>query len=383
MEHARESGGAGNGGNLGLYNRALGIRMFMPWLVIRKLSERNRQLEQKYQVMVNYTLNLREWYDTEKSKVGTMNPDTREPFISLLSNETLDKYYSKHAEEITQGIKLSALFKDGYSINDSAIVAFQNKLKDRIIGVLDESLKGFSVYKYLTGKTDFEFTKERKFDIHEMLNSLEGRSQVFIRIGASPYTDETINSTTTVLMSSDINQDIATWNNEFQRDFTVPVSHIDIMSPFKLSFLQMRRLPLEECLDLYNPNVPQWQETEEEPDPLPVVPPEEEEEVTVEENAPVEDAPVEDTPADTEEEAPAEEEVTPTEEEVTPAEEEEVPAEEELAPAEEEAPTEEEVVPAEEEVAPAEEEVAPAEEEEVPTEEENPQEPAEEESPKQ
>jgi C1A family cysteine protease len=258
MEYARKNGGKGNVGNLGLYTKALGIRMFMPWLVIRKLSEKNRLLEQKYQVMVNYTLNLREWYDTEKAKVGSMCPETRDPFISLLSNETLDKYYDRHSDEITKDIRLSALFKDGYSISDDAIVVFQNKLKNRIIGVLDDSLKDFTVYRYLTGKTDFEFAKAREFDIHEMLRNLEEKSEVFIRIGSSPVTDESINSTTTVLMSSDINSDIHTWNNEFQKDFSVMVSHIDIMSPFKLSFLQMKRLPLEECLDLFNPEIPQW-----------------------------------------------------------------------------------------------------------------------------
>lgn len=78
-------------------------------------------------------------------------------------------------------------------------------------------------------------------------------------MGASPITTESVNSTTTVLMSSDINRDLATWNNEFQQDFSIPVSHIDIMSPFKLSFLQMKRLPLDECLDLYDPAAPKWE----------------------------------------------------------------------------------------------------------------------------
>lgn len=258
-EENRKTGAKGDSGNLGLYQKALGIRMFMPWLVIRKLSEKNRILEQKYQVMVNYTKNLREWYDTEKAKVGSMCPDTRDPFISLLSNETLDNYYTKHADEITKGVKLSGLFQEGYSISDSSIVKFQYKLKNRIIGVLDDSLADFTVYKYLTGKTDFEFAKAREFDIHQMLNRLESKSKVFIRLGSSPITTESLNSTTTVLMSSDISKDLFTWNEQFQKDFSSSVSHIDIMSPFKLSFLQMRGLPLEECLDLFNPKAPKWE----------------------------------------------------------------------------------------------------------------------------
>ena len=336
MEHARKNGGNGNGGNLGLYTKALSIRMFMPWLVIRKLSEKNRTLEQKYQVMVNYTLNLREWYDTEKAKVGTMCPDTREPFISLLSNETLEKYYYKHADEITKGIKLSALFKDGYSISDNAIVLFQNKLKNRIIGVLEDSLKDFSVYRYLTGKTEFEFAKTRDFDIHQQLRDLEEKSEVFIRIGSSPVTSESLNSTTTVLMSSDINDDMTTWNNEFQQDFSVPVSHIDIMSPFKLSFLQMKRLPLEECLDLYDPNAPKWEPAKKVKKVTEVQPEPEIKEVSVE----TEDVPapvLENEPAvDVEEKALVTEEIASLEEEGQPVEEEvSVQAETETEPTKE------------------------------------------------
>lgn len=256
LEDARLTGGSIGAGNLGLYLRALNIRMFMPWLVIRKLSEKNRFLEQKYQVMVNYTNNLNEWYMSEKRKISAMKPDMREPFISLLSNDTLDKYYIKHAEEITKDVRLSALFKsEQYSIEDNDIISFQNKLKNRIISTLEDSLKGFSVYKYLTGKTNFEFAKEREFDIHGMLNKLENKSEIFIRLGTSPETDESINATTTVLMSSDVSDDMNTWNEQFKQDFSVPVTHIDITSPFKFSFLQMKRLPLDECIDLYDPKL--------------------------------------------------------------------------------------------------------------------------------
>lgn len=252
MEDARTTGGSVKAGNMGLYLKALNIRMFLPWLTARKLSEQNRLLEQKYQVMVNYIKNLYEWYQTEKNKVTEMNPDMREPFISLLSNATLDKYYNAHANEITAGIRLSDLFLGGYTLEDEAIIKFHNLLKNKIISTLEDSLKGFTVYKYLTGKTDFEFADKRKTDIHDMLRRLEEKSEIFIRLGASPITSEAVNATTTVLMSSDISDDIQTWVSEFQKNFSVSVTHIRIESPFKLSFLKMKRLPLEECIDLYD-----------------------------------------------------------------------------------------------------------------------------------
>ena len=251
IEHSLNNGKGENSGNLGIYKKALAIRMFLPWLVIRKLSEKNRELEQKYQTMVSYTSNLKEWYETEKKKVGVMNPDTKEPFISLVSNSTLDAFYERHAETITGDFRLSTLFQTGYSMDEASIIKFQNELKKKIIAALEEGLKDFTAYRYITGNTKFEFAKKLDGDVHEMLHSLETKSSVFLRMGAAPVTHESINATTTIMMSKDILDDLATWREKFDRDFTSQVTHVRIESPFKLSFIQMKRVPVNECIDIY------------------------------------------------------------------------------------------------------------------------------------
>ncbi len=249
-EHQRTSG---DGTNLGLYQDSLNIRMFMPWLVIRRLSEYQDHLTQKYQVMVAYTNNLHEWYNVEKDKVATMSPETRTPFISLLSNEALDAFFDKHADDVTRGLRLSSLFHQGFGLEDKAIVEFQNNLKHRIIATLEDSLKDFTVYRYLTGKSKFEFTRKMDDTIDKMLTDLERKSAVYVRIGASANDFSAINSSTRLLMSSDIEDDLSTWNEQFARNFTTPPFHLRIPSPFKLSFLQMKRYPLPECIDLIEP----------------------------------------------------------------------------------------------------------------------------------
>lgn len=240
----------GDGTNLGLYLDKLNIRMYMPWLVVRKMADSQNKLTQKYQMMVSFTNNLREWYQLESKKVATMNPETRTPFISLLSNETLDAYYEKNAEEITRGLHLSTLFHQGFGLEDAAIVQFQNQLKTAIIGKLEESLKGFTVYRYITGKSQFEFTRKMDSTIDKMLSDLERKSAVFVRIGAAANDFDAINSVTRLLMSCDIEDDLGAWNSQFARNFTSTPFHLRIPSPFKLSFLQMRRYPLDECEDL-------------------------------------------------------------------------------------------------------------------------------------
>ena len=246
-EHLRKRGDASN---LGLYTDKLNIRMFMPWLVVRKLSDSQNKLTQKYQMMVAFTNNLREWYDVERKKVSTMNPETRTPFISLLTNEALDAYYDKYAQSITAGLRLSTLFHQGFGLEDEAIVQFQTDLKNAIIGKLEESLEEFTVYRYLTGKSRFEFARKMDGSIDKMLSDLERKSAVFVRIGAAANDFDAVNAATRLLMSYDIEDDIATWNEKFAKNFTLPPFQLRIPSPFKLSFLQMKRYPLEECEDL-------------------------------------------------------------------------------------------------------------------------------------
>lgn len=248
-EHLRRHGDASN---LGLYLDKLNIRMFMPWLVVRKLSDSQYKLTQKYQMMVAFTNNLKEWYDVECNKVSTMTPETRTPFISLLTNETLDAYYERNAEEITRGLRLSTLFHQGFGIEDEAIVQFQNKLKNTIIATLDDSLSDFSVYKYITGQSRFEFARPVDGSVEKMLSELERKSAVYVRIGASANDFDAINSVTRLMMSYDIEDDLTTWNEQFAKNFTIPPFQLRIPSPFKLSFLQMKRYPLEECEDLYD-----------------------------------------------------------------------------------------------------------------------------------
>lgn len=253
MINVRENGSCNQFGNknadyLGLHTKNLSIRMYLPWLVAKKLSDQNNSLEQKYQVMVNYTKNLKEWYEAEKKKNGTMSPDSRKPFLTLLSNETLDKYYDKNKGEITKDVCLSDLFQKGYAIDNYAIVSFKKELKNKVIDVLENSLSSFSVFKYLKGATDFEFIK---YDVHEMLTRLQKSAEVFISLGLSLGTSEKRDTTTALLMSSDINDDIKSWNANFQRDFSVPASPVRIASPFKLTYFNMKRIPVDECKDLY------------------------------------------------------------------------------------------------------------------------------------
>ena len=68
---------------------------------------------------------------------------------------------------------------------------------------------------------------------------------------------------------------------EFQKNFTTSLSHIRIASDFKLAFIKIKALTVQECCDLYDPEV--WTAKEEETEVV-------EEVVSVEETVAVEDA---------------------------------------------------------------------------------------------
>lgn len=251
MIYDRTEGKAGEAGYLGLHTQSIRLRMYMPWLVFRKLSEKNRELEQLYQTMVSYNRNLLEWYESEKLRSGKMAITSNPPFISLLSNETLDKYYKANAERITKTCNMSTLFQQGYELNEESIVKFQHDMKKKIIALLEKDLSDFTVYKYLLGQTRFEFADDPQYDINTMLRRLEEKSLPFLRLRDVALTHEVLNSRSQVLMSCDIMNNLSQWD-QLARNFTSKVFHLRITSPFKLSFLQMNRYALDECLDVYD-----------------------------------------------------------------------------------------------------------------------------------
>ena len=248
--HERESGSDAENGHLGIYSDNLNVRMYLPWKVVTKLSEQGRLLLQKYQTFHSFVGNLKEWHDREVDKVKEMSPDTREPFISLLSNKTLDQYFEENSDEIVKDVRLYRLFQGGYAIKDEVIIKFKKQLKDTIVGALLNDLKEFSVYKYLSGKTTFKFLGERKFDVDQMLKTLSSKSKVFLRLDDEASTFQTESARNKVLLSSDIREDQDNWDVRFQKNFAERFPHVPIASPFKITFIQMERVPLEICLDL-------------------------------------------------------------------------------------------------------------------------------------
>ena len=248
--HERESGSDAENGHLGIYADNLNVRMYLPWKVVTKLSEQGRLLLQKYQTFHSFVGNLKEWHDREVDKVKEMSPDTREPFISLLSNKTLDQYFEENSDEIVKDVRLYRLFQGGYAIKDEVIIKFKKQLKDTIVGALLNDLKEFSVYKYLTGNTTFKFLGERKFDVDQMLKTLSSKSKVFLRLDDEASTFQTESARNKVLLSSDIREDQDNWDVRFQKNFAERFPHVPIASPFKITFIQMERVPLEICLDL-------------------------------------------------------------------------------------------------------------------------------------
>ena len=250
--HERENGPKNETGHLGLYKENLNVRMYLPWKVVIKLSEQGRLLVQKHQTLASFVTNLKDWHDMEQAKIRDMNPDTRDPFISLLSNQTLDAYFDENAERLTKDVRLYSLFQGGYEIKDDVIIRFRQKLKDTIVTALMADLKEFTVYKYLTGQTTFKFLGERKFDVDVMLTTLNRKSKVFLNLDDEAETFITESARNKALLSSDIKEDQDNWDARFQKNFSERFPHIPIASPYKITFIQLERVPVTRCIDLYN-----------------------------------------------------------------------------------------------------------------------------------
>ncbi len=217
------------------------LKMHMAGMVVDKQSMMQNQLKSKYYAMKSYVGNLRVWYDEEIEKIKEVPELSRMPFISLLSNDVLDAYFDRNKDKLTEGIKLSEMFKTSYSNSDESIIRFKNAFKQSIVDELFKSLNGFSIYEYTTGNQSYAYLSSTRRTIGEMMAQMDMRSQVFIR----DYCQANDSQKSLLFVDArqlEMQQELQdTCNNHF----TNPPLLAHINSPFKLILFKVDSLDVE------------------------------------------------------------------------------------------------------------------------------------------
>ncbi|MDE6871056.1 MAG: hypothetical protein K2J62_02905 [Bacteroidales bacterium] len=222
------------------------LKSHLAGMIIDSLYKLNRNLHTKYNGMRSYVGNLKTWREQEMLSLG-MQPLVRAPFLTLISNDTLDDFFEAKKDEITEGLELSKMFKDKYKVQESEIIKFKNGLKLTLVGLLTDAIKDFSICKYVTAQEDYPYVNRDYTDINALMRQMDSKSNPFVRMNPNIVATDGINTYCKMMfLHADDERSRQQWDEACGRNFgNRPILH-SVESQFKVTLLQLRGMAADE-----------------------------------------------------------------------------------------------------------------------------------------
>ena len=216
------------------------LKTHLAGMIIDSLYKLGRNLHTKYNGMRSYVGNLKVWREQENESLK-MTPLSRDPFLTLISNECLDKYFEDNKEKLTEGLELSKMFKDKYNVKEEEVVKFKNELKKKLVAMLFKAIDNFSIFKYVTRSEDYPYVGREFTDIDTLMQQMDYKSTPFVRLNPAPTKVEGINTHCKMMfLHTEREQDRKTWEDACNRNFgDAPQCHLT-PSRFKITLLQLK-----------------------------------------------------------------------------------------------------------------------------------------------
>ena len=225
----------------------LRLRLYIAGMIIDKLSDLQKELHNKYVLMKSYVGNLSVWHDEELRKIEEMDSSTKEPFVSLLSNEVLELYFEKEGERVTNGLYLYE-YLNGYNLNEEGIKEYKSNIKNILVEELIKPLNDFKLLSYIQGK-EYPYLNQSYSNVGLLLPLLENKSNYFLQTAINNIDKRNVVSKYIFLHLKSQN-DKDTWNKEYPHYFQKKPSSESIVSPFKLVVFQKVNLEKDNVVDL-------------------------------------------------------------------------------------------------------------------------------------
>lgn len=219
------------------------MRMHVAGMVIDRLLSLKASIDKTYQGMKAYIGNLATWYKEEKKGLDVMEPLVKDPFIPLLSNEQLNKYFEENRDEITKGMRLYEYFK-GFKLDDEAIIAYKRKLKQNVLVNIKTLLNGFTVFRHIFETKDYPYLDKEYASAKNLLPVLDTKSVPFCQIRRTAI----IKPQARFLFIHTDAEELHAWNATYPQYFnTTPISE-NIVSVYKIVGLRIQNLMIDEVI---------------------------------------------------------------------------------------------------------------------------------------
>lgn len=219
------------------------LKMHVAGMVIDRLLKLKSSMDKTYQGMKAYIGNLSLWYDEENKGLEVMEPLVKDPFIPLLSNQQLNRYFEENSETITKGMHLYEYFK-AFKLNENEIISYKRNLKQKILVHIQSLLKDFTVFRHIFEIRQYPYLDNEYASARNLLPVLDNKSVPFCQI---KRTATTAPQARFLFVHIDSEREQA-WKSTYPQFFnTTPVSD-NISSVFKIIGLRLQTLQIDEVI---------------------------------------------------------------------------------------------------------------------------------------
>lgn len=219
------------------------MRMHVAGMVIDKLLSLKASIDKTYQGMKAYIGNLSTWYKEEQDGLNVMEPLVKDPFIPLLSNSQLNRYFEGNKDKITEGMHLYEYFK-GFQLDDDAIIAYKRDLKQKILVQIETLLNDFTIFRHIFEKKDYPYLDKEYASAKNLLPVLDTKSAPFCQIKKTAV----MKPQARFLFVHTDPEEQQSWNAAYPQYFnTTPISE-NIVSVYKIIGLRLQNLTIDEVI---------------------------------------------------------------------------------------------------------------------------------------
>ena len=218
----------------------LPLKFQIAGMIIDDLLKLRISLDKKYQVIKSYIGNLKVWQQEEKQSIENMESLVKNPFIPLLKNKVLDKFFEEEKEKITDRLRLCE-FLENYGLNDADIVKFKRSIKDKILSIITKQLQDFTVLQHILGIKNYPYLDTEYASAQKLFPILDQKSDIFCQIKSSI---EDCQEACFLFVNMD-DQDEDLWNKEYPKHFFTKSLSENIKSRYKILILRMQLLSIK------------------------------------------------------------------------------------------------------------------------------------------
>ena len=218
----------------------LGIKFHLAGSMLTYFFNTCDALETKARILASFILNIRALTRENERILEGMSPDVQPPFIPMLKNEDLDRFFVERGADMLKDTHLYNFF-EGYKVDEDAFSLFHNTLVEHIGDITEQVLQDFSIYKYMSGRERYSYLTNERRQITDFLVEMDEKSEVFMLCNDTIA----INPSKSLYVHIEPNEDLL-WQNTYRRAFSIPPVCVNIESRFKIILLRLLDMNLEQ-----------------------------------------------------------------------------------------------------------------------------------------